>query len=424
MKKMLVLGSDYYTLSVVKEAKKQNCYVIVTDLMVTSPTKEAADEAWMISTADIDTLEEKCIENNIEAIMYGASDFNVEKGRTLCKRLNLPIYCENDTAWEASRNKYLFKQACLKNGVPVATDYSFIGDIDKVRFNDIVYPVVVKPIDKSGNRGITFCENEEELISAIQFAKEISDREEIIIERRLFGTEHHVNYVVGNGDVRLISFAETSHSSEQETNIYSFEKTTTHHLQEYLNEVNEPLKKTFKDLGCTEGMVWVDTMWDENDGKFYVLEMGYRFAAALASCEVCEKASGFNAIRWMVECSLGKKHMATDMPRELKCSYNGGAGLFHVWSKKEGIITKIEGIETINAMDDVFIDMPKREGSSIRAYSCIALISFYGKNIDELLNKMKTINSVFKVFDEDDENIVIYYDDYKNVASTYQERIV
>ena len=52
--KLLILGSDYGTIDLLKAAKARGLYVIVTDLMRSSPTKDAADEAWMISTADID----------------------------------------------------------------------------------------------------------------------------------------------------------------------------------------------------------------------------------------------------------------------------------------------------------------------------------------------------------------------------------
>ncbi|MBR5948717.1 MAG: hypothetical protein IKZ82_08765, partial [Clostridia bacterium] len=62
MKKLLILGSDFGTLQVVREARALGIYVIVADTMPTSPTKELADEAWLISTTDTDLLIEKCRE--------------------------------------------------------------------------------------------------------------------------------------------------------------------------------------------------------------------------------------------------------------------------------------------------------------------------------------------------------------------------
>ena len=76
MRKLLILGSDFGTIQVVREAHKLGIYVIVADLMETSPTKQEADEAWLLSSTDTDTLVEKCRKENITALMFGASDFN------------------------------------------------------------------------------------------------------------------------------------------------------------------------------------------------------------------------------------------------------------------------------------------------------------------------------------------------------------
>ncbi|MGN0151064.1 MAG: ATP-grasp domain-containing protein [Wujia sp.] len=421
MRKMLVLGSDFFTLSVVKEAQNQGVYVIVTDLMENSPTKEAANEKWMVSTADIDELEQLCVKNTVSAIMFGASDFNVEKGRELCKRLNLPIYCDSELAWNASRNKSLFKKICKEVGAPVAKDYKLTDQLSEDELKDIEYPVVVKPVDKSGNRGVSFCSNRKELIEGYKYARSISDSEDIIVEQKLTGTEHHVCYAVGNGEVRLVSFAEANHDSKQASNIYSFERNTSRFLKQYIEEVNDYVIAAFKKLGCREGVVWVDTMRDENDGKFYVLEMGYRFAGAMASCPLYEKVSGFNAVKWMVESSLGVNHTEELMPKALNNAYKSTLGLAHMFTKKDGVISKIEGLDVIKKIPDVFVDMPKGVGDSVRGLATIALISIYGDSCEDLIDKLKKINNSFKVFDENNCNLLIYYTDYDNILKTYDE---
>lgn len=60
MRKLLILGSDFGTLQVVREAHKMGLYVIAADLMEISPTKQEADEAWLLSSTDTDTLVRKC----------------------------------------------------------------------------------------------------------------------------------------------------------------------------------------------------------------------------------------------------------------------------------------------------------------------------------------------------------------------------
>lgn len=74
------------------EAKSRGIYTIITDNLSVenAPLKLLADEYWMISTAEIDLLEQKCKNEGIIAIMNGISTFNISVCMELCKRLNLP----------------------------------------------------------------------------------------------------------------------------------------------------------------------------------------------------------------------------------------------------------------------------------------------------------------------------------------------
>ena len=412
MDKLLVLGSDYFTKQVVIEGKNIGAYVIVADLMETSPTKTAADEQWLISTTDIDTLGSKCIEAGVTAVLCGASDFNTNNVRQLCKRLDLPLYCSSDYAWGISRNKGDFKKVCKSVGAPVAEDY-FISDINnRCELDKVCYPVVVKPVDKSGNRGVSYCYNEKELIAAYNYAKEISDNEQVIVERMLKGTEHNVCYIVADGEPILSSYDELHHHPEQLANIYSFEINTKRFLKQFIEEVNDSLKNVFRKIGCTEGVVWVDSMRDETDGKFYILEMGYRFPAALASCALNEKATGINPVRWMVECALGIKHRKEDAPSDIGTLESGKVALIHLFTTKAGVINKIIGLEKIETMENVTVDMPKREGSVVREHTCIALITVYADNCPDICERIKEINETIRIENEKGENMVVIYDDY------------
>ena len=94
--KLLMLGTTGRgTKELLLEAKRRGIYTIVTDNLSVekAPLKLLADEYWMISTADIDVLEEKCREEGVAAIMNGISTFNISVCMELCKRLNLPCYC-------------------------------------------------------------------------------------------------------------------------------------------------------------------------------------------------------------------------------------------------------------------------------------------------------------------------------------------
>ena len=188
MKKMLMLGTSYGSIEMIRYAKAKGAYTIVTDYLEPekSIAKLEADEYWMINTAELDLLEEKCRTQHVNAVICGISEFNLEMCMKLCQRLGLPCYC-NEEAWSYSRDKEKFKKLCKELGVPVAADYFLSDALTSEELEKVVYPVVVKPVDMSGNRGISFCYNDEELVKAYHYAKSVSKSDKIIVEKMLHG---------------------------------------------------------------------------------------------------------------------------------------------------------------------------------------------------------------------------------------------
>lgn len=416
-KALLILGSDYGTIDIVREAHRMGLYVIVADLMDSSPTKQEADEAWMISTTEIDVLESKCREAGVCGVITGASDFNTTCSRKLCVRLGLPVISANDRAWEAARNKRLFKELCKEAGAPVAKDYYIRSLDDEDTLSSVSYPVVVKPVDKSANRGMSYCNNKEELIEAYQYARSISDYDTIIVEKELHGPEFAAHYVVAEGEARLLYFGSEHHQPGQRNNQYSLVYTTSAYLQQFLDEVNDHLVKAFKLVGCNDGIVWVECIRDD-DGHFYLFEMGYRFGATMLYTWY-EKVFGFNSIRWMIECATGKKHTVVDLPEGLSQPLKATSASYHLFTLKEGRVDCIKGLETIGKMSNVIIDIPKRGGHTVPAHACIGVLRIYGEDCNQLCETIANINKHLQIMDSFGENMVILFDDFESVKAEY-----
>ena len=417
-KNLLIIGSDFVTLQVVREARALGYYVIAADLMETSPTKALADEAWLISSTDTDELVKKCKERNITALMFGASDFNVWNARKVCKTLGLPIYCESDYACRVARDKGEFKRICKSVGAPVAQDYYLTDKLTDDELDQIVYPVVVKPVDKSGNRGMSYCSCRDELIRGYKAAREITDNE-IIVERRLHGSEYNVHYVLADGHARLLYFSATHHEPGEAENLYSFKCTTSLHLEQYLKEANESVIQAIKKAECREGIVWVDCIRDD-DGHFYLLEMGYRFGGVMTYVPY-EKVTGFNTVKWMVECAAGARHKEEDLPPALSTALTGCAASYNLFARYGGEIAQIEGLEEIERIPGVFVDIPKRTGNTVRSGACMGLLGIYGENIEVLCDRLRKVNDIFRMKNRSGENMFIFFDDYRTLRAEYYE---
>lgn len=416
-KKLLIMGSDLGSLDMALEGKKRGLYVITTDLMDTSPTKEASDEAWMISTRDVDVLEKKCIENGINAITTGAHDGNITCYRELCKRLNLPMYCKSDKSWAAATNKRLFKDIAISVGALVAEDYKVSDCPTDEELEKIKYPVVLKPIDCQGNMGVSYCNNGEELINAIKLVRDVSDSEVFICERQLRGKEYYVNYVLADGEVRFLSFTAEHAQPGEKVNLYSMINSTSGGLKQYLEEMNEYVVKIFKEAECTDGLAWVETILDE-DGHYYLIEMGHRFGGDMMYSEYA-KICGFDAVAFMMDCVLGVRHTAEDLPVSLDKAYTQMAASYHLFTRTEGKIAFIEGLEEIERNPAFMVDIPRRIGNIVRYHACMGVIRIYGDNCVDLCEKVAYINSRLKIKNENGENMFIYFNDFDAITCEY-----
>ena len=415
-KKLLILGSDYGTYDLVCQAKRMGVYTIVADLMETSPTKQAADEAWLLSTTDIEELERRIKNQQIDGLLAGASEFNLEKVRTIASDLGLSVYCANDRAWDISRNKRAFKDLCIAHGVAVAQDYHLTDEMRDEDLAQVIYPVMVKPVDSSGNRGQSYCFNEEQLRKGFKAAREVTSHEEIIVERMLRGPEYTGYFLIADGEASFMFYTAEHHQPGYASNLYSIKNTTACHLKEFEAEIVPGIKKVLHDAGCTDGIAFVDCMFDE-DGHFYVLEMGYRLGGPVLYI-MHDRISGFNTMKWMIETALGVMHTKEDLPSELY-AFKDFAASYNLFTNQSGQIASIEGLDIVEKMDNVVLDMPKRAGSSVREHANMGVIRILGKSCEEVCSRIAEINKVLFVYNSHGENMFIKFDDFEGLEKEY-----
>lgn len=419
MKKLLLLGSSLGTLDILRYAKSQGVYVIVTDYLKLeeSCAKREADEYWMINTANLDELEKKCREEEITAVFCGVSDFNVEMTIKLCDRLGLPMYCNWDS-WKYSVDKRSFKELCKVNSVPVAEDYFINGQFDKNDLSKIVYPVVVKPIDLSGNRGVSYCYDENQLRDAWTLARGLSKNSDIIIERMLEGEEWWAYYAMAEGEVRFLGLNAMYAKAGEPKNTYSITTSISNHVKKFLREINDGIEQVLKEVGCKEGVAWVQVMLDK-DNHFYVIEMGYRLTGECLFIPYTN-ISGFDSIKWLVDYSLGKRNKASNLPKKRTEPYEQCACAYMLWNNTGGEVQEIRGFDKLRDLPGVSVDLLCYPGKIYDKYRTLGTILIWTRNCNEMCETLKKINERISIINSSGKEMIIKYDDYSYLAKMYQ----
>lgn len=228
----------------------------------------------------------------------------------------------------------------------------------------------------------------------------------------LKGHEYTAWYALADGKASLINFAKMYHKDGYPSNCYSITTTYTDNLDLYLKEVDKNIKKVFSDIGCKEGIAWIEMMLDE-DGHFYVIEMGYRMSGdmmALVHKNVCN----FNSYGWLLDIAVGIKHTANDLPKfEEKLPESVGCS-YILWSKKGGTITKWDGFETLNNKYNINVETTLGVGSKVEKHQYLAVITFNTSNYLEMCEAIRFINNNVEIWNEN-ENIIVYYDDLESL---------
>ena len=216
-KKLLIISSDSNDLVFVQAAKELGAYVVCCDRYTdwnVSPAKKVADEAWNIDYSHTEAIAAKCKEIGIDGVIAGYGEDRVTAACRISKAIGTPFYATEEQI-NITRNKRVFKDLCARNGVPVPKEFCGSLPLTEDARREIKYPVIVKPSDNGGRKGISVCLSEAELDEAMKYAEQQSLNGEIVIEEYVKGTELCAIYTMVDGEISLSCLNDKYNSEDQ-----------------------------------------------------------------------------------------------------------------------------------------------------------------------------------------------------------------
>lgn len=278
-KKLLVIGSDSGAVNIINAAHELGVYTIAVDGITDrakTPAKRISNEAWDINYSRTEELAELCKKAKIDGVLAGYSEYRVLAASKLANELQLPFFATEEQVL-LTRNKRTFKDLCVAFDVPIPKDYCFSYPLTQEERQSIDFPVIVKPTDYGGRKGISICFDEQELDSAIEKALESSESKTIIVEDYIKGLEFSSVYTISNSEAVLSSINEKYITDDQEVKTGLCEclisPSSVH--QRYLIELEPKIQSLIRNgIKAQNGCLFFQGMI--TDKKIYVFEMGYR----------------------------------------------------------------------------------------------------------------------------------------------------
>ncbi|WP_028516364.1 ATP-grasp domain-containing protein [Ruminococcus flavefaciens] len=182
MKKLMILGGSSFIIPVIKKAQELGCYVITCDYLPDNAAHKYSDEYCNVSVIDKDAVLEAAKKLEIDGIISFACDPGVVSAAYTAEKMGLPFQGPYESV-RILQDKGLFRKFLTDNGFNCPHSKSYTDK--KAPFSDIDFfdwPVIVKPVDSAGSKGVTRVDDPEKLSEAIEIALEAGHNGRFIIE--------------------------------------------------------------------------------------------------------------------------------------------------------------------------------------------------------------------------------------------------
>lgn len=245
-KKILLMGGGAFSKDIKEYADEEGFYIIAVGSSPDTPLKTISDEFYQIDTQDINKIIPLVKEKKINGIFVGASEVNIAPAIKVAERCKINFYV-NQHQWDLISNKAYFKKIARRYGIPVTEEYKLSKEMLKEDLEKIKYPVIVKPVDGSGARGINACYNEDDLRKYYMEALQWSRKKEVLVEELITnGIEVFFHYTIQEGNFSLsMGFTKFKvQSSEKEyISLPIFHMYPSIYLKQYIEKIDIAAKK-------------------------------------------------------------------------------------------------------------------------------------------------------------------------------------
>ena len=302
MKKLAIIGASYLQQPLIETAKSMGLETHVFAWACGDVGEKTADYFYPISIVEKDEILEKCRQIGIDGICTIASDLAVVTVNYVAQ--NMGLVSNSLECTYISTNKHAMRDQFTAHNDPSPRSYLVESCKDLVGAN-LSFPLIVKPVDRSGSRGITKLMGVEGLAEAIEAAKEQGFRKEALVEEFAEGQEYSVECVSWNGEHHFLAltqkfttgaphFIETGHLEPAPVSA------------ELLEKVKQVTFHALDSLQITNGASHSEMKIAE-DGTIRLIEIGGRMGGDMIGSNLVKLSTGIDFVRAVIEIALGQK---------------------------------------------------------------------------------------------------------------------
>ncbi len=337
-KRIMLLGGNYTQMTCTLAAKAEGYYVISVDYLPENPAHKFADEYHNVSTIDKEAVLELAKELKIDGIVSYASDVSAPTAAYVAEALGLPTNPYESVM--IMTHKDLFRSFLKENGFPMPKGAGFKKDQyeeAKKFFDGLTKPVMIKPIDSSGSKGVNRVNYAEEFDAAWEESLSYSISKQVIVEEFVERKGYQIDgdaFVI-DGKIRFWGICDQHHDdscSKYAPAGLSFPPTQDEKIQQ---EAKAQIERLFKLLNMHMGAYNIEYIVNQS-GQVYILEIGPRNGGNLIT-DAINAATDVNLAAYTVRQAVGDDVSDLTQKKPYRC-----ASSYIVHALSDGIYKGIE----------------------------------------------------------------------------------
>lgn len=299
--RLLILGGGSGQLAAIKKAKEKGHEVIVSDYYEDAPGKSYADYGETVSTFDIRGNIAVGRKYNIDGVMTSGTDQPVYTAAEVASSLNLPFFLSLQTA-KAVTNKRDMKNNFRKHNIPTVKFKILAKNFSAVELDGFNFPVVIKPLDGQGQRGVfklnSLTEIRDRFLEVLEFSRE----EEILIEEYYDSKEITVSGWVHKGQLYILTVTDRiRYENSLHIGVCTAHIFPSSFLRGYYQEIMEISRKIVQSFKIKNGPIYFQMLIGDEGIK--VNEIACRIGGAYEG-DFMPHLTGVDIMDLMVDLSL------------------------------------------------------------------------------------------------------------------------
>jgi len=417
-KRLLLVGGLNNTVDIIDLAHRNGVFVGVADRDHGTLAKSLADCAYDIDAYDEDAMSELITSEHYDGVITA---FNERLGpivRRLADRMGMytPFSVEQ---LQMSTNKKYFKHTCQKYGVPVPKEF-IVRNKQDIFNQEILYPVIIKPVDAAASVGVTPCFNSAELLVGFEKAIGKSKSGDVIVEQYLPYDEINMTFIAQEGDIQLVAIHDRYFNTEQKSatkapDLYIYPSRYTDVI---LSQYSDKIIDMLKGIGVRNGSLFIQAIMQGK--QLYCYEAGMRLNGC-KTYQILEYENDYNTFEHLMLLALtGSMGEKVQFNPKFKKWY----ATLNVLGIPGSTIAEIKGEKALNTYPWL-IHIARRDGvgHTIPADSAGTLVQdttrihVVADSKEELMERINKVNTLFQMLDKDGNSVLLKPHDIEEVLA-------